>query len=410
MSGPSRRVVMLAGALLGLAPSSADAAGGLAADIDKNGLYLPWLDGLRGRLGEPGGDQILAQALAMVGDEAGAFRTYPFDRNTPRQDMSGWEARPALDAIAAAARGRRVVMLNEAHHASRCRMFAEQVAIRLRDEGFTIFAAEDFGSDAPQAGGYLIDGPVTTQSGFYQRDPCYAEMVRSVRRLGYRLVAYEQTGAQRDKDGDDPAGREPDEAANLTQVLKSNPDSKVLVYCGFSHLMKKPPNSWPTVMALRFRELTGIDPLSISQTEGLPPPQPALESPMLRAVLDRFDPRQPIVVADAKGEPAPPSYHGAIDMAVYHPRVAPIDGRPGWLAAAPGRVKVAFDLPRRRSDEALVQAVRVDEARKADNVVPSDQYLVGRDAKAALFFLKPGRYAVRLETLGVRTELGELQI
>jgi len=410
MLRPDRRHLMLAGVALGLVPPNARAsvANALFSDIGKDGLYLPWLNLMRDGAKEPGGDQQLAQILAMVGDEAGAFRNYPFGRATPREDMSGWRAEPALDAIAKAARGRRVVMLNEAHHASRCRVFAEQVALRLRDQGFTIFTAEDLISDAPGAK-LTDDGPVTTNSGFYQRDPCYAETIRSVRRLGYRLAAYEQTGAQGEKDGRDPAGREPDEAANLAHVLETNPNAKVLVYCGFGHLMKRPPTSWPTVMALRFQELTGIKPLSISQVDGLPPPQPALESPMLRALLDKFEPKQPIVVADDRGAVASSTYRGAVDLAVYHPRLAYIDARPGWLASAPGRVKVAFNLPGRRNDDALVQAVGADDARRAVNVVPSDQYIVGRDTATATFFLKPGDYVVRIETSSGRTEAGRLR-
>ena len=88
----------------------------------------------------------------------------------------------ALDTIAERARNRRVVILNEAHNVSRCRAFAEAVALRLRGEGFDCFAAEDFLSEtgATPFQSFAEGGPLTRWAGYYVSDPVYAEMERSV--------------------------------------------------------------------------------------------------------------------------------------------------------------------------------------------------------------------------------------
>ena len=82
---------------------------------------------------------------------------------------------------------------------------------------------------------------------------------------------------------------------------------------------------------------------------------------------------------------------------------------PGWLAEAPHRRQTWFDLKQPLPAGALIQAVPEADA-QAGNVVPSDQYLPSSDARRACFFLKPGRYEVRLETDEGRRPLGRLSV
>jgi len=420
----SRRRVILAGLAVS-APGigRAQPTLGPVEAISEQGLYLPEL----GRLLEaaktsPAQRQVLAQFRATLGDEAGAMREWMAQRPpaapVPPPDTTDYglyRAEPALEAIVAAARGRRLVILNEAHHASRCRAFAAAVLGRLRGEGFDLLAAEDFTSDpAVRFAERMASGaPVTTDLANYLRDPVYAELVRRARTDGYRLACYEMTPAQRPpEDADGPtrvAVREAAEAANLAALLQDNPNARVVVYCGHGHLAERPIGS-NTVMATRLKAATGIDPLTIDQSLGLPSPPGVFEPPTITAVLAHFKPTGPIVVRDADGTSmALGFFKGAVDLTVFHPHLADIDGRPGWLATAPDRTRHVFALPPAGPGDRLVQAVPLAEA-SVPNAIPSDQYMAKPGAKEAVFFLRPGRYEIRMETNAGRKVLGPVAV
>jgi hypothetical protein len=155
----------------------------------------------------------------------------------------------------------------------------------------------------------------------------------------------------------------------------------------------------------RLRAKTGIDPLCVAQSWALP--MPGSEEPALKAVLDTFSPAAPAVLFDNHDRPFNPSMAGAVDVEVIHPRLAPVDGRPGWLAA--GRKRAAFALSALVGPHDLIQAVPANEA-AAPNAVPSDQYPLVPGAREAVFFLHEGRYEIRLETDDDRRVLGELKV
>jgi hypothetical protein len=96
-----------------------------------------------------------------------------------------------------------------------------------------------------------------------------------------------------------------------------------------------------------------------------------------------------------------------MDLSVFHPRMAPVAGRPGWLAADPERRRVAISVP--PLDElALVQALPLQEGTAGP---PADHYLLAPGATEATFFLHPGRYFFRQETAaGIRPAFGVLSV
>lgn len=419
----SRRRALLAGLVL--------AAPGLGRTEDafnpsqvmvEQGLYLPRLRELEAAVAaSPDRRQTLAQFKATLGDEAGAYADWMAMRTSgpapaDETDYSAYTAAPALEVIATAARGHRVVVLNEAHFASRCRAFAAAVARRLRADGFDMLLAEDFAAapSARFAARIAAGDPYTTDLGYYGQAPVYAELVRQARADGYRLEPYEQTPDQKaPRDADGPAkvaARETAQAQNIATILSSNPTSRLLVYCGHSHLAEAPlgPYTW---MAARLKALTGLDPLTIDQSLGLPAPEGAFELPTVTAVLAHFNPVAPIIVRRPDGASlALGSYDGTVDLTVFHPRSAEVEGRPGWLTIAPDRRRTAFMLAEPAPAGALLQAVPDAEARAAPNVVPADQYPLKSATSKAIFFLRPGAYEVRLETDAGRRVLGALRV
>lgn len=324
--------------------------------------------------------------------------------------LAAAELRDAIAEIVDRARRTRIVMLNEDHGSPRSRAFALEVAKALRPLGYDILAAETLMNDADEAKSaaamrrLAAEGYVRRETGFYSKDPTFAAFLRGALKLGYRPLAYEEmaepsptaTRQQRFEH------REESQADFLiARALKANPQAKLLVYVGFSHLAEAPlkdgdnkPARW---MATRLKAKTGIDPLTIDQTAFLEDPTFS-RSAGFRLIADRiaaspaptrsvalFDGGKPLVVGQ---------YAGAVDLQVVHPPTQLIDGRPDWLGAM-GLKPVSIPaglLP--TSGRRLVQAFG---ATDAEDAVPMDQLVVTADHPAPPLMLPPG-VAVRYAT------------
>lgn len=382
-------------------------------------FYLPFLRSIQAKV-EAGGDaaaaynELLAQAWAICGDETEAFRAWSRatkgEAPEPAPDLAAARQVPALEAILAAAPVADILFLNEAHHVSRCRAFAMQLLSSLKAIGYTHFAAEDL----TLAGEALNDGaPVTSRTGLYANDPVYAEMLREARRLGFRLVSYDQTVEQElasEERGLDPQdARETAQAENLLKIRAAGPGYRIFAYCGFGHLSKRVSRSGRRLAAGHILAKSDARVISVHQVDGMPAPRPEQDPPLVAAVADRFRHSAPIAVSDADGKPLSTSaYRGGIDISVFHPRLPPEHDRPGWLAQLPGRRAVHFVLDAPFSG-GLFQAV-ADRATGSSEMVPSDQYYAHEPQHDCWFYLSPGRYTVRLETVEGRRNVGRLHV
>jgi len=358
--------------------------------------YLPIWKAIREKPDDPG----LQQMASFIGDEAFALKSAA---QGPLDDLplGAAAAQDAVAAIVEAARDRRVVMLNEAHVASRHRWFLARLLRALRPLGFEILAAEDFvnarGPGAPDVRTFKAGAALNPAFGYYLHDPVYGEAVREAAELGYRLAAYEQRRDQRQAGETGAAAiarREPAQAENfIADVLTPNPDARVLVHCGYAHLRKTPDHRGLLWFVAQLREKAGVDPLCVSQAYTGSFAPHAADPPMTTAVLERFKPADSIVVRGPDGwigaKPA-----GA-DLAVFHPPVADVAGRPGWLAADPTRRRLEAAVPGPREAAVIVQAVHAVEP---DLAIPADQQVLAPGATSAVLFLRPGDYRLRLET------------
>lgn len=412
----SRRTVLAAALAAGaMARSSAQEAAPGVAEIRallEEGRYLPLLQFYRDRIGtEAGADQLAAQLAAMTGDEEAAFDATP-TASLALPDLTGCVAADAVETIVQAARTRQIVILSEAHTLSRCRAFAGVLAVRLAEEGFTVFAAETFDNAAPDALAALNGGgAVTPAEGWYLADPVYAETVRAARRRGYRFAGYEARAAQLAGAATDQslAVREDAQANNfIAAVLDRDPKARAFVVCGYDHVLKTQTPDGALWFAARLKAKTGRDPLCIAQHLLVPPPDPAREDLSLKTLLDTFQPTVPVVIFGSDKVPLPLALpKGAVDVEVVHPRLPPIEGRPGWLAA--GRSPARFGLAALPGPNDLIQAVPIGEASTV-NAVPADQYRLPLAAREAMFFLPAGTYQVRIESEDGRRVVGELQV
>lgn len=371
----------------------------------QSGRFLPRYLELRQLVdaGEPGMDQVASWFAAIVGDEKEALRLAGAQptRSNHAAASSDLQVEDALDVIQRAAANSRIVILNEAHHLSRHRQFAALVAERLARQGFSYFGAEAF---APPTDGALSSvrtlargAVLTAKAGFYVLDPVFAEAVRAIMRAGMTLFDYEQRADQRRIDPDfriTMAAREQAQAENVAALLQQNPDAKIFVYCGYDHVTEEADANgrW---FATRLKEITGLNPVTIDQSQNWQRAAPHDDPAHVRAIYELFQFHAPISVTHNDGRAyTTAAYDGRIDISIFHPQLDDVNGRPGWLASDPSRIPLSIPIP--HSDEMrLVQAFRVTEGWGS---IPADQFpVVPSGGLEVTLYLPPGDYVVRQE-------------
>ena len=373
-------------------------------ELVDQGLYLDGLDALADAAVAAGANpydlphQLWYQMRPMIGSHAPPPPLRP--GQPPLSDeiaakLRRAEAEQALPLIVRAAKGTRVVILNEAHHSPRDRAFALEVARALRPLGYTLLAAEAFANHPPLTATLAREGFPRLKSGTYLKEPVFGDLVRQALGVGYRPIAYEQDSAQRKRGEPGIPGREQAQAENLAAALRAYPGRKLFVYVGFSHVAEAPIQhgtgrlEW---MAARLRKLTGIDPLTIEQTALAEDSSSrsgreawALAAPkLLGSSVLRVD-RHPFAFGP---------YADAVDLQVVHPPTRLRGGRPSWLAAMgrrPSAVPPALIPTRGRR---LVQAFLAEEP---DDAVPVDQVVVeaGKPVPTLMLPARRIRYAVQ---------------
>lgn len=312
-------------------------------------------------------------------------------------DLSQAQPAPAIEEIVRLAQDRRVVIINEAHHAPRHRAFTHELMLSLHEEGFTHFAAEAFCS-GDHCGPLLTDGAPMGGgiTGFYLIEPVFADLARQAGAVGYSLVGYEITPQQRAASGANPDMdsmnyREFAQAENLKAVLDANPDMRVLIHVGFGHVEESLPEQPLHVFAGRLKELTGEDPLTVDQTLGTPQPGEH-DTPLYRAFVERFGRAQaPMVIA--YGSERPTGVYRT-DLGVIHPEQREINGRPDWLSMGGYRKPRQFPLEPLGA-RSLVRAFLVGEP---EGAIAMDQILVEPDAESVTLMLPPAVYRLVRQT------------
>lgn len=213
----------------------------------------------------------------------------------------------------------RMIIFNEAHHQPRHRMFVASLLPELRKLGFAFigFEALDYKDSLLNQRKY----PLTT-SGYYIQEPCFGNLIRAALANDYHVFPYEyrpeQYGMNRDYA----------EALNVKSYMDAHPDAKIILYCGYDHLIKDSTrNIMVLPMAGQVRRMTGIDPLTIDQTELS---EYNIVGNSYRKCIDLDS---DAVLLDSTGQcfRIARSPHKKVDLMVYHPNTVNYNYRPKWL-------------------------------------------------------------------------------
>lgn len=403
-------------------------------------------------------DRLVAQQLlASSEDELGlyseAVRDFPLRSRPPEKlvlpQAASWQAADAVDTITELARDRRIVMVSEAHHDAHTRELTLALLPRLHAMGFTYFAAEalDERDTALMKRGY----PVTSSGSEYLREPLYGDIVREAIKLGYVIVPYDSAGAT-------TQNREDGQARNLYErVLAKDPKAKLFIHAGYAHIDKQSGRLGQVKpMAMQLRELSGITPLSIDQTDVreedpesekdiyyefqhalrkyeslLPRLQPRLDGagpgdapqrPTMDAydqIISAFHPKRAIVLIQTADHTPWSARPGLYDLNVILPPAnsvpssysqgplqLSIDGksyavlppankghRPDWLTLDGKRIPVPVDTEFcARKFPCLVEAQYAGES---EDAVTADRYLFLQQGAKNVLYLHPGEYRLR---------------
>ena len=370
--------------------------------------------------------QLAAQFVSFSQNELGIYSqavlSFPLTVREPDNLVlpanDQWHGVPAADAIATLASSRHLVLINEAHHNAHTRQLTLELLPRLRALGFNYFAAEALLPGDTDLGkrGYPINNSGTE----YLRDPLYGDIVRSALRLGFHVIAYDA--------GANGQAREDAQAETLYRaVFARDPTARLFVHAGYAHI-DKAIGRLNTIrpMAMRLQQLTGLEPLSIDQTEFLESGWNKTDP--YHRLIAAFPSTQPEILlnrADGKPWSARPtlydvnvilplslsmsafgdlySYGGELGGSLTRLKTAErsplvstmanIMQRPPWLSLGGQRQPVPITATLCRSTVPCVVEARY--ANESDDAITADRYAFMADHTNSMLYLRPGNYRLR---------------
>jgi hypothetical protein len=366
---------------------------------DKQGLnyLLPLENSIRSSADNKNADaEQLIQALAFAGDiqtiqsiEKAGYRTVPDSVMQAIQQLADIARQAGYTDAASYIFNRvskeRVVMINDAYDKPRTRAFMISLLQGLYDRGFHTLAMEMLD---PHNGGRPLTR-LTTVSGFFSNEPMAGELIRTAIAIGYQVVPYEDTIAKHTVNQ-----REYAQAYNLSQWINTkDSSSRLLVYAGFDHIEEGAAADGRIPMAAYFKVITGIDPLTIDQTQMTENSTTADGAALYDKWIKLNNPSGPVVPVIQNKAWDPFGLH-LYDIHVIHPATQYIDGRPDWLSVD-GLKKPQAIIPAYRTCF-LVQAYYSDEWDKGapGYWVPADQTYLSAQNGLYYLYLKAGKYKI----------------
>jgi len=221
----------------------------------------------------------------------------------------------AKEYILKKAANEKIIIINEAHHNASHRTFASSLLQGLYDKGYRYLGIETLEGDSLNTVKFA-----TLNSGYYSKEPEFGNFIYNALKIGFKLFPYEAEGNNKE--------REIGEAKNISDFMQQNQEGKYLIYCGYQHAYEGVHKSWEKTMAGRLSDLTGINPLTIDQTQFSERGSPKYNEPLLRLVNNSV----PVVLKDDKEM----IYNGEdkelyTDIKIIHPVTKYIKGRPDWM-------------------------------------------------------------------------------
>lgn len=333
-----------------------------------------------------------ALLYSLIGEyeKSNVLSEVPLGWDIDKVDVVDYKIENALPKIVEEAKNSQIVIISENHLKPQHRIFAKQLIIELAKIGYTALGMETLSSvdnnnnpldEKLVERGYALNNPMT---GTYTLEPRMANVVRTALQLDFDLFSYERTLKIKGVD------RDIIQANNIIKYIEANPEKKIVILCGFHHVIesdrvKRGNVNW---MAYNLKTKTGIDPLTIYQdhfTEKFKLP----EHPFLKNISVE----QPSVFTKTDGGIA--QLTDEVDIEVIHPKTTYIKNRPHWLKENETYqfVEVRFDSENDTINlPVIAQAILFDESEG----VPMDIIEVTNLDQDNYFVLPKGQYRIRI--------------
>ncbi len=358
-----------------------------------------------GKFSEPVYFDLLSQSVSFVGDYEAALE-YQDKSDTTRvtdvekrqigkniqllKNIKNVDARRFISYIAP---NYTVIMLNEAYNKPLHRAFAYSLLDDLYKRGFRYLAMEMLNPMPDQELTKL-----TYKTGHFATEPVAGEMIRLALELGFKLVAYEDPLAAQHT----PTERDSIQALNIANILKTDPQAKIFVYASYGHIAEKSTTPDFIPMGMAFKRMTGINPLTIDQTDMCEESNFSFGKSFYNAYLDKFPVSSPSIPLD-NDEPVNVTGTTLYDLTVIHPKTVYSYARPTWLSLADRRQPVSVKATNRNIF--LVQAYYQFESFGSipGQVVPADQtyFLTGKGYYT--LYLRRGLYILIFRDIQYKT-------
>jgi len=283
----------------------------------------------------------------------------------------------AKEYIIEQSKNEQVIIINEAHHISKHRLFTRSLLQELFDNGYRYLGLEAlFDSTINERKYPVID------TGYYTKEPEFGNLITEALKIGFTLFNYEATEGKNGKE------REIEQAENIQKFIESNPKGKVLIHCGYAHAYENDYPAWGKAMAGRLKENTSIDPLTIDQTMFLE--KSDAEYNHLFIKLNKT--KEPIILIDESGK----IFNGTnenkqTDIVIIPSKTDYINNRPDWLL----RGRKAYTIPLSKIEKhepLLILAYRNNEFE--NNGIPTDIIEITDNKTANELYLIDGVYTI----------------
>ncbi len=314
-------------------------------------------------------------------------RKMPADLTTEQvKQFSKFKAVNAKDLILEKAKTEQIILINEAHQQPYHRVFTTSLLHDLYKAGFRYFSAETISNYDVSIKEIQKNKYPTINSGYYIRETLYGNLVREAINEGFEIFGYETTRLG----SIDSSGinlREVDQAKNIKKILDKNPRAKILVHCGWDHIVETPYQGWGKAMAGRLYEYTGINPFTIDQTKLTEHSSAEYQNPYWTSLnLDYY-----AMFVDSVGQTFyGPQEYKQYDARVYHPKTKWLHDRPHWVFEnnrTPYFVKEKITL----TFPCLVFAFIPKEKKENENAIPFDIIELKTSADKKALSLKKGK-------------------
>ncbi len=337
---------------------------------------------------------LLSQSVSFAGDYDAALEYQKLSDSTKLSDVEfrqiGKSVQQLKDVknsdakrfITFIAPNYKVIMLNEATNKPLHRAFAYSLLDVLYNRGFRYLAMEMLNPMPDQELTKL-----TYKTGHFATEPVAGELIRQALDLGFKLVAYEdpQAGSHT------PTERDSVQAANIAKIFVQDPQAKIYVYASYGHIAEKNTSPDFIPMGMAFKKLTGIDPLTIDQTDMTEESNFAFGKAFYDAYIEKFPVTSPSIPL-VNDEPVNVTGSTLYDLTVIHPKTQYYYARPTWLTLAGRRQSVSVKT--KNKNIFLVQAYYQFESfgTKPGQVVPADQTYFAYGSGVYTMYLRRGLY------------------